>query len=96
MREVSPVSSPTDVDDPVPPHVPPPTDDVADPVSPSEGEAIADAEPEAFGGGLVDLSLLPMYPDHTVRHIWDREERDPQKFLNHRKNIVAFPQTNEE
>lgn len=43
------------------------------PVSPSEGELIADAESEDFGGGLVDLSLLPLYLNHTVRHIWDGE-----------------------
>lgn len=47
------------------------TDDDVDPMPPPEGEVVADAETEAFGGGLVDLSLLPLYPDHTTIHIWD-------------------------
>lgn len=52
---------------------PPPIDDVADLVPPPKGEDDVDVEPEAFGGGPFDLSLLPMYLDHTARHIWDRE-----------------------
>lgn len=46
-----------------------PTGDVVDLVPPPECEAAADAGPEAFGGGPVDLSLLPLYLDHTGRHI---------------------------
>ena len=42
----------------------------ADLMPPREGEAVADVELEAFRGGQVDLSLLPLYLDHTVRHIW--------------------------
>ncbi|KAI5404597.1 hypothetical protein KIW84_051670 [Lathyrus oleraceus] len=76
--------------------VPPPTDVATDPVPPPEGEAVADAELEAFGGGPIDLSLLPLYPIHTTKHIWDKEEHDPQKFLNHERKIVALPQPNEE
>lgn len=53
--------------------IPPPTDDDVDPVPPPEGEVAADVEPEAFRGGTVNLSLLPLYPDHTFRHIWDEE-----------------------
>lgn len=30
-------------------------------------------ESEGFGGGPSDLPLLPLYPDHVVRHVWDRE-----------------------
>ncbi|XP_050919958.1 protein MAIN-LIKE 1-like [Lathyrus oleraceus] len=75
--------------------VPPVTDDV-DPVRPLEGEAVADAEPWAFGGGPFDLSLLPLYLDHTARHIWDNEKRDPQKFVNHKRKIVALPPPNED
>lgn len=44
-------------------------DDVVDPVPPPEGENATDAKPEAFGGGPFDLSLLPLYPELTVRHI---------------------------
>lgn len=62
-----------DAPDPVLPLVPPPTDDVADPVPPLKGEVVVDVEPEAFGGGPIDLSLLPLYPNHTARHIWDEE-----------------------
>ncbi|XP_050909769.1 uncharacterized protein LOC127123611 [Lathyrus oleraceus] len=81
QRQVSPVPPPTvDVADPLPPH----TAAHDDPVPPPEGEAIADAEPEAFGGGPVDFSLLSLYPDHIARHIWDIE-----KFLNHGRKIVA-------
>ena len=53
--------------------VPPLTDDVANPGPPPESEFAVDAELEAFGEGPVDLSLLPLYPDHTARHIWDKE-----------------------
>ena len=52
--------------------LPPPTVIAVEPVPPPEGEATTDAEPKAFGGGL-DLSLLPLYPDHTAKHIWDEE-----------------------
>lgn len=51
--------------------LPPPTVDVAELVSYAEGEADATAELEAFGGDLVDLLLLPLYPDHTSRRIWN-------------------------
>lgn len=50
--------------------VPPPTDE---PVPSPTGETAEETEPEAFGEGPVKLSLLPLYPNHTVRHIWDRE-----------------------
>ncbi|CAL5211694.1 unnamed protein product [Lathyrus oleraceus] len=65
-HQYSPVSSPTDDAANL---VPPPIDDNADPVPPPEGETAADVEPGDFGGGLVDFSLLPLYPYHTARHI---------------------------
>ena len=40
---------------------------------PPDSEAVEDAETEAFGGGPVELSVLPIYPDHTARHIRDGE-----------------------
>lgn len=27
--------------------------------------------PEGFEGGLSDLSLLPQYPNHVIRYVWD-------------------------
>ncbi|CAL5208908.1 unnamed protein product [Lathyrus oleraceus] len=51
--------------------VPTPTIDVVDPVSPPESEVVVHAESEAFGRGPNDLSLLPLYPDHTAQHICD-------------------------
>lgn len=76
-RQVSPVPPHTvDVVDLVPPHtidvadpVPPPTTDDVDRVPPPKGEVVARAELEEFGGVQVDLSLLPLYPDHTSIHI---------------------------
>lgn len=53
--------------------MPPHTADVVESVPPPKDEAVADAKPEAFGEGPVDLSLLPLYPDHNVKHICDRE-----------------------
>lgn len=29
--------------------------------------------PQEFGGGHIELQLLPLYLDHTARHIWDEE-----------------------
>lgn len=29
--------------------------------------------PEGFGGGTFNLSLMPLYPDHAARHVWDGE-----------------------
>lgn len=56
--------------------VPPPTDDAFEPVSPLDGETVADDEPEVpqnFREGPVKLLLLPLYSDHTARHIWGEE-----------------------
>lgn len=44
--------------------------DVVDPVPPLEGEATTYVKPNTFGGGPIDLSLLPLYPNYTTRHIW--------------------------
>lgn len=53
--------------------LPPSTAHTAELVPPLEGEVVVDAEPEAFGEGSIDLSLLPLYPNHNSRYIWDRE-----------------------
>lgn len=29
--------------------------------------------PDGFSEGPLDISLLPMYPDHVVRHVWEEE-----------------------
>lgn len=52
---------------------PPPTANDVDLMPPPEGEVVAHANPKAFGGGIVDLSLLSLYPNHTVKHIMDGE-----------------------
>lgn len=52
--------------------VPSPTANAVKLVPPPDGEAVADDEsepPQAFEGGLIDLSLLPLYLDHTAKHI---------------------------
>ncbi|XP_050902452.1 sugar transporter ERD6-like 6 [Lathyrus oleraceus] len=52
----------------------PPTDiDVVELMSTSDDEATEHVESKPFGGGHVELSLLPLYPYYIVRHIWDRE-----------------------
>lgn len=54
--------------------VPPPIDEVIKPMPPLIDEIVEDDDPpQALGGGPVELSLLPLYPDHTSRHIWDGE-----------------------
>lgn len=53
--------------------LPPPTAYATEPVPPLKGGAAIDVESETFGGGHVDLSLLPLYLDHTSRHIRDGE-----------------------
>lgn len=30
-------------------------------------------DPEGFGGGMVNISLLPLYPDHIGGHVWGEE-----------------------
>ncbi|XP_050906099.1 uncharacterized protein LOC127119812 [Lathyrus oleraceus] len=75
--------------------VPPPTTDVVESVPPLNSEV---TDPKAFRGDPIDLSLLPIYPDHTVIHIWDREmtlDRDLLKFINHMRKITGLPQPNE-
>ncbi|CAL5208852.1 unnamed protein product [Lathyrus oleraceus] len=37
-----------------------------------------------------------MYPDHTSRHIWDKEDRDPLKFINHGRKTIGLPRPNED
>ncbi|CAL5210269.1 unnamed protein product [Lathyrus oleraceus] len=89
----SPVSPPT-ID--ASKSVPPSTAIIVDLVPPPEGEDVADAELKAFGRCPVDLSFLPLYLDHIARHIWDGEERDTHKFINHRRKITILPQPNED
>ncbi|XP_050898308.1 uncharacterized protein LOC127105186 [Lathyrus oleraceus] len=102
-RQVSLIQTPEVPELPVVPEasVPPPTNDASEsvsapavvPVPPSDGENV---EPKPFEEGYVELSLLPLYPDHSVRHILDKEDRDPLKFINQRRKITGLPQLNEE
>ncbi|CAL5205972.1 unnamed protein product [Lathyrus oleraceus] len=59
-------------------------------------EADEPLSPQAFGRGHVELSLMPLYLDHTVKHIWDGEGRDPLKFINHGRKITGLSQSNDE
>ncbi|CAK8544509.1 unnamed protein product [Lathyrus sativus] len=76
---------------------PPPADD---PVPPPEGDDPPpedagdddDDEPEGFPGGPSDVSLLTGYADHTARHVWDGETRQPQKFYNQGRKILSLEQ----
>ncbi|CAK8539278.1 unnamed protein product [Lathyrus sativus] len=54
-----------------------------------------DDELEGFPGGSSDMSLLVGYADHTARHVWDGETREPQKFYNHERKILSLKQTYE-
>lgn len=69
------MSPPTiDIVDQLPPSsVDPLPSPTVDPMPPPEGKASTDVEPKDFGGGPVDLSLLPLYPDYIANHIWDGE-----------------------
>lgn len=64
-----------DASEPMPPLV----DEVVEPFPSPNGEAGEVAEdnelepPQEFGRGHVELSMLSLYPDHNVRHIWDGE-----------------------
>lgn len=71
--QISPIQKPEVPEAPVPPPkddtsepVPPPAANADELVSPLDGE---DAELEPFRGGPIELSLLPLYPYHTIRHI---------------------------
>ncbi|CAL5184847.1 unnamed protein product [Lathyrus oleraceus] len=63
--------------------VPPQADEDAE-LGPSQAVEVDKPVPSlTFGGVSVELSLFPLYRDHTSRHIWDGEDRDPLKFINH-------------
>ena len=53
--------------------MPPLTDEVIEPGSSQATEDDESVPSHAFGGGHVDLSLLLLYLNHIVRHIWDGE-----------------------
>lgn len=66
MRRVSPIQAYEVPESPVVPEasLPPFTANDAELVPPSKGETATNVEPEAFGGGPIDLPLLPLYLDH--------------------------------
>lgn len=53
--------------------MPPLADKAVEPVPPPTVEDDELVSPQAFGGGPLGLSMLPLYPYHTVRHIWGGE-----------------------
>lgn len=56
-------------DESVPPHA-----DVVDKLVQSHAAEVDEAvPPQVFGICSIEFSLLPLYPDHTSRHIWDAE-----------------------
>ncbi|XP_058753782.1 uncharacterized protein LOC131626966 [Vicia villosa] len=52
-------------------------------------------EPVWYPGGPIEASLLTEYANHSARHIWEREDREPQKFYNHGRKIAALTQPGE-
>ncbi|XP_058745624.1 uncharacterized protein LOC131618414 [Vicia villosa] len=51
-----------------------PTNAQETPEAPQEASEASTPEVlQGFGGGPSDLSLLPLYPDHTAIHVWDGE-----------------------
>lgn len=81
-HQVSPIQVPEVPKSPVVPEalVPPPKNDASELVPPPvlyayelvpppNGEVVRDGEPELFGGGFIELSILPLYPYHNVGHI---------------------------
>ncbi|CAL5211684.1 unnamed protein product [Lathyrus oleraceus] len=111
-RQVSPIQALETPQSPVVPEapVPPPINDASKSVPPPAAEADELVPPlndevvmydeinphQEFGGGPVELSMLPLYPDHVVRHILNGEDRDPLKIINHGKKIIGLPHPNEE
>ncbi|CAL5186646.1 unnamed protein product [Lathyrus oleraceus] len=75
--------------------VPPPADEVAKPLSSQAAETDELVPPQAFKRYPIELSMMPLYLDHTSRHIWDGEDRGMLKFINHGKNITSLPQPND-
>ncbi|CAL5185618.1 unnamed protein product [Lathyrus oleraceus] len=69
---------------------------VDEPVPPQDDEADEPVLPQVFGGVPLELSLLPFYPYHTARHIWDEEDRDPLKFINHGRKFIGLLQPSDE
>lgn len=51
----------------------PHTDELASSLVDEVAEDDELVSPQTFGGGPVELSLMPLYPDHIDRHIWDGE-----------------------
>ncbi|XP_058776702.1 protein MAIN-LIKE 1-like [Vicia villosa] len=82
----TPVSPPADAGSPVPP---------LDVIDMLHDKADLHEAPMGYPGDPSDLSLLKGYADHTARHVWDGEGRDPQKFYNHGRKIVSLVQPTE-
>lgn len=53
--------------------VPPQADEAGKPKPSQVVEAEKPVPPQEFGGGPIELSLLPLYLNHTSIHMWDRE-----------------------
>lgn len=66
-RHVSPIQAPELHESPEIPET------LVPPYAPEGPRADESMPPQVFGGGSLELSLLPLYYDHTVRHVWDGE-----------------------
>ncbi|XP_058783285.1 uncharacterized protein LOC131657960 [Vicia villosa] len=62
--------------------------DVDPPVG--EEEEQEEQEVDSFPGGPFDTSLLIHYQDHVARRIWEGEEREPLKMVNHSRKIFGL------
>lgn len=51
----------------------PHADEADEPVSSQVAKTDEPFPPQVFGGGPIEFSHLPLYPDHTAIHIWDGE-----------------------
>ncbi|XP_050876803.1 uncharacterized protein LOC127080526 [Lathyrus oleraceus] len=71
-------------------HVSPPDGPEAPHVHVKEPDA--PQAPKGFEGGMSDLSFMPLYLDHVTRNMWDREDHDALKCINHDRKIVVLPQ----
>lgn len=76
-RQVSLIQAPEAPDSPVVPEAPvspqvpdgPHADETVPPPANEVAENDESVPPQTFGGNPVELSLLPLYPNHIARHI---------------------------
>ncbi|XP_058782689.1 protein MAIN-LIKE 1-like [Vicia villosa] len=64
-----------------------------------EAEGVPDVDPPlgeedeqegSYPGGPIETSVLITYHDHVARRIWEEEEREPLKMVNHARKIFSL------